>query len=56
MRLIFLNLSFMLLLQAGGLLDVDWSSVEKSAQQKTSKAYPKVLVEGIKEVRLPEKK
>lgn len=53
MRLIFLNLSFMLLLQAGGLLDVDWSSVEKSAQQKTSKAYPKVLVEGIKEVRLP---
>ncbi len=43
----------MLLLQAGGVLDVDWSSVEKSAQQKSSKAYPKVLLEGIKEVRLP---
>lgn len=53
MRLIFLQLSLMLSLQAGGVLEVDWSGVEKSAQQKASKAYPKLLVEGIKSVRLP---
>jgi hypothetical protein len=36
----------------GGILDVDWGSIDKS-QQKPSAAYPSVLTEGIKNVHLP---
>lgn len=53
MRLLFLSLFSLLFLNAGGVLDVDWSSIDRSAQQKASAPYPNVLVEGIKDVRLP---
>jgi hypothetical protein len=46
---IFLSYTF---LNTGGVLDVDWSSIDKS-QQKSSAAYPSVLTEGIKNVHLP---
>jgi hypothetical protein len=36
----------------GGVLDVDWSKINKS-QQKSSVPYPSVLVEGTKNVKLP---
>lgn len=46
---IFISLSY---LSAGGVLDVDWSTIDKS-QQKSIAAYPSVLTEGIKNVHLP---
>ncbi len=53
MRLFYLILLSLSLVRAGGgVLEVDWSSINQS-QQKPSAPYPKVLVEGIKEVRLP---
>jgi hypothetical protein len=53
MRIIFLTLlSLMLVNAGGGILDVNWSNINKS-QQKASAPYPSVLVEGTKNVRLP---
>ncbi|CAA6804112.1 MAG: Unknown protein [uncultured Sulfurovum sp.] len=52
MRLIFLTLLTLTLLNGRGVLDVEWSSANK-AQQKPTVPYPKVLVEGIKSVTLP---
>jgi len=52
MRLIFLLFMTYTFLEAGGILEIDWSKAKKS-QQKATIPYPKVLVEGIKEVRLP---
>jgi hypothetical protein len=53
MRLIFLTLFSLILVNAGGgILDVDWSKINKS-QQKSSATYPSVLTEGIKNVHLP---
>ena len=52
MRLIFSILLTLTLLNGGGVLDVDWSSIDKS-QQKPTAPYPLVLVEGIKDVTLP---
>jgi len=52
MRLLFVLLLTYTVLSAGGILKIDWSKVPK-VQQKPSMPYPKVLVEGIKEVRLP---
>jgi hypothetical protein len=52
MRLLFLLFMTYTFLDAGGILEIDWSKVNKS-QQKPSIPYPSVLVEGIKEVRLP---
>ncbi|CAA6799568.1 MAG: Unknown protein [uncultured Sulfurovum sp.] len=53
MRLIFSTLLTCTLLNAGGgVLDVDWSSIDQS-QQKVTAPYPKVLLEGIKNVKLP---
>ena len=40
------------LLSAGGILDIKWPTVN-AGEQKAKAAYPKVLVEGTKEVRLP---
>ena len=54
MRYIYLFIFSFSILSAGGLLDVDWSSVStKSGQQKASAPYPKVLTDGIKDVHLP---
>ena len=54
MRYFYLFILSFSMLSAGGVLDVDWSSVApKSGQQKSSAPYPKVLTEGIKEVHLP---
>ena len=54
MRYIYLFIFSFSILSAGGVLDVDWSSVApKSGQQKASAPYPKVLIEGIKDVKLP---
>lgn len=53
MRLIFSTLLLCTLLNAaGGILDIDWSSTDQS-QQKVTAPYPKILREGIKEVKLP---
>ncbi|CAA6812134.1 MAG: Unknown protein [uncultured Sulfurovum sp.] len=52
MRLIFSILLTLTLLNGGGVLDVDWSSIDKS-QQKPTAPYPRVLAEGIKDVTLP---
>ena len=52
MRLIILLFMTYTFSDAGGILEIDWSKVNKS-QQKATMPYPKVLVEGIKEVRLP---
>jgi len=52
MRLLFLLFMTYTVLSAGGILKIDWSKVPK-VEQKPSIPYPKVLVEGIKEVRLP---
>jgi len=52
MRLIFLLFMTYTFLDAGGILEIDWSKVKQS-QQKATIPYPKVLIEGIKEVRLP---
>lgn len=53
MRLLFLQfICYTLLSAGGGVLDITWPEVDK-AHQKASTPYPKVLVEGIKEVRLP---
>jgi len=52
-RLIFfISLSLSFLNGGGGVLDVDWSTIDKS-QQKPSAPYPDVLTIGIKEVHLP---
>ena len=55
MRFLYLSIFSLSILSAeGGVLEVDWSSVNsKSIQQKASAHYPKVLIEGIKEVHLP---
>ena len=54
MRYIYLFIfSFSILSAGGGILNVDWSSIASKGQQKTSKPYPKVLKEGIKDVHLP---
>ena len=54
MRLIFFTLLTLTLLNGeGGVLDVDWSSIDKNQQQKPSAPYPAVLTEGIKNVHLP---
>jgi len=47
--LVFLSYSF---LSAGGILDIKWPKANAS-QQKSTTPYPKVLLEGIKDVRLP---
>ncbi|CAA6823559.1 MAG: Unknown protein [uncultured Sulfurovum sp.] len=54
MHLIFatLCLSTLLLNGGGGVLDVNWSTIQKT-QQKSMAAYPKVLVDGIKKVKFP---
>jgi len=39
-------------LSAGGILDIKWPKANAS-QQKLTTPYPKVLLEGIKDVRLP---
>jgi len=52
MRLIFLLFMTYTFLDAGGILEIDWSKVNKS-QQKPTMPYPSVLTKGIKEVRLP---
>ncbi len=52
MRLILLTIFSLVLVNAGGVLNVDWSSINKS-QEKATASYPKVLVEGTKNVRLP---
>jgi len=53
MRLIFFTLFTLTFLNAGGgVLDVDWSSIDNS-QQKPSAPYPSVLRDGIKDVHLP---
>jgi len=53
MRLIFFTLFTLTFLNAGGgVLDVDWSSIDNS-QQKASVPYPSVLRDGIKDVHLP---
>jgi len=44
MRLIFLLFMTYTFLGAGGILEIDWSKVNKS-QQKPSMPYPRVLVE-----------
>ncbi len=53
MRLFSLILFTLLSLNAGGILPIDWSKVNSTQQQKASIPYPKKLIEGIKEVRLP---
>jgi len=54
MRLIFfILLSLSLLNAGGGVLEVDWSSISKGQQEKSSAVYPTVLTEGIKNVHLP---
>ena len=40
------------MLSAGGILDIKWPKVNTS-QSKASTPYPKVLIEGTKNVRLP---
>ena len=50
--IIFSLLPFLFLNADSGVLQVDWSKIGKQIQ-KSSKAYPKVLTKGIKEVRLP---
>ena len=52
MRLLFLIFMTHTFLHAGGILDIKWPKTN-NAQQKAKATYPKVLVEGIKEVRLP---
>ncbi len=53
MRFILLTLFSLIFVNAGGgVLDVDWSGINR-VQQKVSAPYPKVLVEGVKKVRLP---
>ena len=52
MRLLFSMLLTYTFLSAGGILDIKWPTAN-AGQQKATAAYPKVLVEGIKEVRLP---
>ena len=52
MRLLFFMILSYSFLSAGGVLDVDWGSIDKS-QQKSTATYPSVLREGIKNVRLP---
>jgi len=53
MRLLSIILLTLLSLNAGGVLPIDWSSINQAQQQKASIPYPKKLIEGIKEVRLP---
>ena len=54
MRYIYLFIfSFSILSAGGGILNVDWSSLTTKVQQKSSAPYPKVLKDGIKDVRLP---
>jgi len=52
MRFILTLLMIFGFVNAGGVLDVEWPKLTKQ-HQKTMKSYPKVLKEGIKEVRLP---
>lgn len=52
MRLLFSMLLTYTFLNAGGVLDIKWPSVS-AGQQKARASYPKVLVEGTKDVRLP---
>jgi hypothetical protein len=52
MRLLFFMFLSYGLLSAGGILDIKWPKANAS-QQKASAAYAKVLVDGVKDVRLP---
>lgn len=52
MRLLFFMFLSYGLLSAGGILDIKWPKVN-SSQQKPTVPYPKVLIKGIKDVRLP---
>jgi len=52
MRLLFLIFMTHTFLHAGGILDIKWPKTN-NAQQKAKATYPKVLIEGIKDVRLP---
>lgn len=52
MRLMFLLFISYTGLSAGGVLDIKWPE-PNAAHQKPSTPYPQVLVDGIKEVRLP---
>ena len=52
MRLLFLIFLMYTFLHAGGVLDIKWPKINAS-EQKSSTPYPKVLTEGVKDVRLP---
>ena len=52
LRTLFSMLLAYSILNAGGILDIKWPEPNQ-AQQKAVASYPKVLIEGIKEVRLP---
>ena len=52
MRLLFFMILSYLFLSAGGILDIKWPKANAS-QQKPTIPYPKVLIEGTKDVRLP---
>jgi hypothetical protein len=50
--LLFTLITFSFIHAGGGVLDIEWPAPNQ-AQQKSMANYPKVLKEGIKEVRLP---
>lgn len=50
--LLFILMTQSLVYAGGGVLDIEWPTPNQ-AQQKSIATYPKVLKEGIKEVRLP---
>ncbi len=52
MRLLFFSLCTLIALHAEGVLEIDWSTVDVSSQQKAF-SYPKDLIEGVKNVKLP---
>jgi len=52
MRLLFFMVLSYAFLNGGGVLDIKWPKIS-NAEQKPTVPYPRVLVKGIKDVRLP---